>query len=130
ELGVTWTPESCMYKAFESLGSDPYQREALRLNIMFLGIEANARSVSSKEFKTAHDRWTRCLGHSSDPMNLMVAVDDLVDPDDPRLRRGGERSCLSEEIRGAVVSARSSHHLRAAISHHEIVEAWVALVDH
>lgn len=47
EIAVTWTPATCTYQAYESLGGDPFMREALRQSIMIFEAQAH-RVIESK----------------------------------------------------------------------------------
>ncbi len=125
EISVSWTPDSCMWRAFAHLGSDPLQREALRQSMMILLSRADGAATARLADETS--AWANCLDvPSADPYDLLRAVDGAGAR--PGLD-GLKQSCLSDDLVSKVREVRGSEAIRVASENSEIVDAWVALID-
>lgn len=125
QLGVTWTPESCMYQSFASLGVDPFVREATRQQMQLLLIEGDRSVVNDLHDVTSS--WADCLGQdSADPQDLLNTIDSGADRN-PFGRAAVD--CLSDELESEAMRIRAKGHIAVAVQHQEVVDAWVRLVD-
>lgn len=128
EVSMTWTPESCIYRSFATLGSDPVLREAMRQQMMMLLVEADRAAAARLQEATAD--WLQCVGGAGSATDLFRAVDGtsarpgVIDPGQ------SDQRCLNDELRKTVRHVRGLEHLKVAAAHDELVHAWVDLVDH
>ncbi len=130
--GVVWQPGSCAFEQDAQFATDPHMREALRYRIMMLEIEANQATVDDSRFAPLLKAWTECNGNG-DATALLEALDP-ADDRPGRIRPGRlagspERTCVTAETRSALAEIRGRHHAWAAEDNHEVIEAWVDMID-
>lgn len=126
EIAVTWTPATCTYQAYESLGGDPFLREALRQNIMIF--EAQANTVIESQVAQTAAQWAKCVGTEElIPADLFRAIDGgrLRTDVDPAVAR----TCLSDDMVKKALQTRADAELAIAHDHPEIVQAWIHVLE-
>lgn len=125
EVDVTWTKDTCMYAAFARLGSDAIYREALRMRIMMLRIQADTETGESLQDVVSN--WKSCVG--LDQANIF----DVLRTIDGEPTHAGappiDKSCLSGGEISQIREVRAQHNLAVAAANKEVVDAWVSLVD-
>lgn len=126
ELGTSWTPETCRYRAYLEFGVEPLLREALRLKMWTLQIQAD--SAAADGLSSVASEWATCLGgDSADPQDLLNTIDGGVSAHSPYGQDAD--ACLTDEMRAEAIRIRAGEHLRVAAENDEIVEAWVKVID-
>lgn len=125
ELAVTWTPDSCMYRSYAELGSDPIYREALRQRMQVLLHQADAAAVERLQDETSD--WKACA-HLSDVngYDLLRTADEVASKSGAVV---GDPACMSDDLRARIHHVRGEAHLDVAANHSKVVQAWAALVD-
>lgn len=126
EITVTWTPDTCAYQAYESLGGDPFLREALRQQIMIY--QAQASRTIEEQLTDQVAEWSTCVGNeeltSEDLLRVVVGGRLRTDVDPTRAR-----TCLSDDMAQAAVETRADAELALATEDRQIVEAWINVLE-
>lgn len=123
---ATWTPDSCRWRSFELLGSDPLLREALRQYMMALAIRADRFAEERDGVRALTESVARCLGTPpSDASVIFRALDDRLGPGMPPSAR--ER-CLGSAAAAELATIRGSAHVQVAKEHLLLVDAWRTLL--
>ena len=126
EIRIDWTPDTCAFQSYETLGVDPIQAQALWLAIQELQVKADI--ASADELGSALTDWGECLGVSDpDAFTLFRTLDGRDLSHSPY----GQEStgCLSAGIAQSARGVRAREHIQMAASNEAIVQAWIELLD-
>lgn len=125
---LTWTPSSCMYQSFASLGSDPFEREALRQKIQEMRVRAEIDAGNDPELNGVLGEWQSCVGSEGDPTELLAALDGTNGSPYSDVQTA-RQACITPAIRERATAVRAEHHYAAADKSRVLVDAWIELVD-
>lgn len=128
---TTWTADTCMYRSYEALGSEPFMREALRREFEGMRNQADRAASEDPVIQNLSRQWSECA--SSSELNIFWS---LIEPvgvphgsNQGRAPNTLEQNCMTPRIQEEVLASRSQYHAEAVAENPENFAAWVAMYD-